>query len=154
MSIQPLRARAPTQRQVATLVLSYCETGDLSLAASEASLSLGEASQALRLPGARQMVARALRHQLDVIAAPLALSVAMGYLRDRNAPARIRADMAKSVLDRAGLIAQPMDAARERNLSELSADDLRALIDELTSEASERATMPGTVDRDIGDIMD
>lgn len=147
MSIQPIRARAPTQRQIATLVLSYCEGGDLSVAAGEASMSLAEASHALRMPGARQMVARAMRHQLDVVAAPMALAVAMSYLRNQSAPARIRADMAKSILDRAGLIAQPMDAARERNLSELSADDLRALIDELTSEAAERATMPGTVDR-------
>lgn len=136
----PLRERGITRDRLATLILAYAETGDIEEAASTARMSLRDAVAALRTDGARQMMARALRVVLDMQAAPEALAVLRASLRDPSA--RIRTDAAKSLLDRAGMVAAPADAARERNLSELSADDLAALIDQLRQEESERRNAP------------
>lgn len=141
MSIINLRpAQAPTRETLAALVTAYATSGDLAEAAKATGLHLHAAVAALRTPGARQMMARALRHLIDVEIAPEALAAMRAALRSPNERSRLTA--AASLLDRAGVIGQTAEAARERNLSELSADDLAALIAELQDEASDRAAAP------------
>lgn len=134
------------------LVLAYAESGDLAHAARRVGLPLADAVAALRTHGARQMMARAMRHVLDLQAAPEALAVARASLRDDSA--RVRMDAAKTILDRAGLVARPEQAAAERGLSELSADDLRALIGQLQAEEAERAAAPPVAEPEDVDYLD
>jgi hypothetical protein len=153
MKVVPLRQPLPATRDdLAALVMAYAESGDLEDAAKSCGLSLSKAVAVLRTMGARQMMARALRHVLDVETAPEALAVLRRGLRDPSA--RIRITSAATLLDRAGVVAQPADAARERNLSELSADDLAALIAELQAENAERAAAPQPAKRQPFDFMD
>ena len=73
---------------------------------------------------------------------PLAYSVLVQILRDENAPARVRVDAAKTVLDRGGMPAQRAIAAKEtgeKSLSEMTTDELRNMVDKLESALSERA---------------
>jgi hypothetical protein len=136
MTVISLRSAPASRDTLAALVTAYAASGDLEHAARACGLTLAEAVATLRTMGARQMMARALRHVLDVEIAPEALATLRRGLRDPSA--RIRISAAASLLDRGGVVAQPADAARERNLSELSADDLAALIRELQAENAER----------------
>src|SRR6188768_3445447 len=116
MKVVPLRKpHPPTRDDLAVLIMAYADSGDLEHAARSCGISLPQALVALRTMGARQLMARALRHVLDVEVAPEALAVLRRGLRDPSA--RIRTTAAISLLDRAGVVAQPVDAARERNLS-------------------------------------
>ena len=94
------------------------------------------------------MVQRAMRQTIDVLAAPYALAVMRrAMLSDSE---RIRVDAARSILDRAGYAAPLPEQARERGLSELSPDELRALISGLQSELSDHAR-PVVVEPDFLD---
>jgi hypothetical protein len=73
---------------------------------------------------------------------PLAISTLFTILKDEAAPARVRVDAAKTVLDRAGIAAARPAApekASEKALSEMSPNELRALISRLENEVAERA---------------
>lgn len=73
---------------------------------------------------------------------PLAISTLFMILRDDAAPARVRVDAAKTVLDRAGIAAARPAApekANEKALSDMSPNELRALISRLENEVAERA---------------
>lgn len=145
-------APAMTRETLAALVTAYAATGDLERAALACGLTVVQASRALREHGARQMMARAIRHELDVVTVPEAVAVLRAALRDPQA--RVRVDAAKTLLDRAGVVAKPEAAAAERNLSELSRDDLRALIDQLQAEDAERAAAPPRAAPDGPDYLD
>jgi hypothetical protein len=135
------RPVALSRERLGALVLAYCERGDLETAAASVGLSLAEANAALRAHGAAQMVARAMRHQIGTIAAPRALAEAMAMLDSPATGARVKADIIGKVMAWAGF-AQPSEAADERALHEMSASDLRSLIDRLTTEAEDRAAAP------------
>lgn len=73
---------------------------------------------------------------------PLAIKTLFQILKDEAAPARVRVDAAKTVLDRAGIAAaRPAapEAKNEKALSDMSPDELRALISRLENEVAERA---------------
>lgn len=72
----------------------------------------------------------------------LARRVLVALLSDDKVPPRARIDAARIVLDRAGFVpprAAPAEA-REREPHEMSADELRALIDRLSSQLADKAT--------------
>jgi len=119
------------------LVSSYVQTGNLATAALDAGMSLGAANEALQARGARSMVARAMRHQIDVIAAPMALAAMVAALQSPRE--RSRLDASRAILDRAGYAGPSPEDKRERGLAELSNDDLRSLIAELQREADATA---------------
>jgi hypothetical protein len=73
---------------------------------------------------------------------PLAIATLFEILKNNDAPARVRVDAAKTVLDRAGLVAaRPAvpEKAGEKALAEMSPSELRALISRLENEVAERA---------------
>lgn len=127
----------PGRAQLETLVATYVATGDLMRAALAAGMPLERATQALQGQGVRSLVQRAMRQHIDVLAAPYALGVLMDAMRSDSE--RVRVEAARTVLDRAGYAAPLPEQQRERGLSELSPDELRALIGELSSELSEHA---------------
>jgi hypothetical protein len=76
-------------------------------------------------------------------AAPLGLKVLMGLARDETAPAAIRRQAASDLLNRAGHVPprpeNEQSSKTDKPLSELSTDELRALVDKLDGELAERA---------------
>lgn len=92
---------------------------------------------------------------------PLAIDVLFLILKDEGAPARVRVDAAKTVLDRAGMAAaRPAapEAKTEKALSDMSPDELRALISRLENEVAERAEPvlapdPGGDAADVADLI-
>ena len=150
MSVLQFR-KLPSQAELETLVSSYVQTGNLATAALDAGMSLGAANEALQARGARSMVQRAMRQQIDAIAAPMALAALVDALaspRERN-----RIDAARNILDRAGYAAPAPEDRRERGLAELSRDDLASLIAELQGELASMAQpigdAPSTPDEDF-----
>ena len=136
MSVLPFN-RAIGPDQLNALVSTYVETGDLMRAALSAGMPLERACEALQGQGVRSMVQRAMRQTIDVLAAPYALAVLRrAMLSDSE---RIRVEAARGILDRAGYAAPLPEQNKERGLSELSPDELRALISGLQSELSEHA---------------
>src|SRR4051812_32508023 len=97
-NVAPLRLAAPapvTRDQLSTLILAFVKTGDLEQAARLARLPLQAAAAALRGHGARAMMARALRHQLDLVAAPMALAATVALLGSNSE--RVRESAARSI---------------------------------------------------------
>src|SRR5262245_42809698 len=85
----------------------------------------------LRLPAVAAAVSES--HRLDVAAtgAPLAYRVAKSLLKDESVSARVRADLAVKVLDRAGHIAptrKDPPSSQSKPLSEMTRDELAAFI--------------------------
>ena len=147
MSILPFKPRID-QAQLATLVSTYVETGDLMRAALAAGMPLERAAEAMHGQGVRSMVQRAMRSTIDALAAPYALAVLRSAMRSDNE--RIRVDAARSILTTAGYAAPLPDQARERGLSELSPDELRALIGSLQTELADHAK-PVVIEPDFMD---
>lgn len=93
---------------------------------------------------------------------PLAIKTLFQILKDEGAPARVRVDAAKTVLDRAGISAARPSAPEVKNekaLADMSPDELRALISRLENEVAERADPvsappPGPLPSQVADLID
>lgn len=93
---------------------------------------------------------------------PLAIDVLFSILKNEDAPARVRVDAAKTVLDRAGVAAARPAAPEKTNdkaLADMSPNELRALISRLENEVAERAEpvsapTPGPLPSQVSDLID
>jgi len=83
------------------------------------------------LPEVQRAIAEGLSRRLITEGAPLAYSVLVKFARDETVSPRVRADSAKTLLDRAGFVppkaSEPVDASR-KDLTEMTPDELRAVI--------------------------
>jgi phage terminase small subunit len=114
-----------------------------------------EAWRLLRLPH----VLAAIRFEVSrklVALAPIALATIEGIVKDTTAPAKIRLDGAKTLLDRAGHIAPRAIADKsgvDLALNEMSISDLRNLADKLESELATRAKPANSANSDTRDAQ-
>ena len=90
----------------------------------------------LRLHAVAGAISEAIQLDLQATMAPLAYRVAKTLLQDEQVSARVRADLAVKILDRAGHIAPTRkdDSGRPRALSELSREELAAFIEKNQAE--------------------
>ena len=97
-------------------------------------------ARAMRTAGFAEALQRAMRHRLSLLA-PEAVKVLDGLMRNPDTPARVRADAAKAVLDRAGLPAGvgSTDQLEGKRPREVSTGELAALIERLEREKADRA---------------
>jgi phage terminase small subunit len=88
------------------------------------------AYRTLRLPAVAAAISENIQLDLAAVGAPLAYRVAKSLLKDEAVSARVRADLAVKVLDRAGHIAPTRkETAAQKALSEMSRDELAEFID-------------------------
>lgn len=89
------------------------------------------ASRLLHTPHVQDAIRRAQAHALKGRLASKALGVLEKILDDDNAPAGVRVDAAKTVLDRAGICAvrtPDLDVGNEKPLAEMTIAELDAVI--------------------------
>lgn len=106
------------------------------------------AYRTLRLPAVAAAISETIQLDLASVGAPLAYRVAKSLLQDESVSARVRADLAIKVLDRAGHIApKRKETQTQKALSEMSRDELAAFIrhneaqiDKIEGELASRAT--------------
>lgn len=99
------------------------------------------ARRLLEIPSVREAIRVEQRGKLRVLANK-ALDVVADIMRDEEAPPKVRLEASKVILDRAGLVATQPEAAGpadsyDRPVSEMTRDELRALLEEA------RAAMAG-----------
>ena len=88
------------------------------------------AYRTLRLPAVAAAISETIQLDLASVRAPLAYRVAKSLLQDESVSARVRADLAIKVLDRAGHIAPTRkETPAQKALSEMSREELAAFID-------------------------
>ena len=88
------------------------------------------AYRTLRLPAVAAAISETIQLDLASVRAPLAYRVAKSLLQDESVSARVRADLAIKVLDRAGHIAPTRkERPAQKALSEMSREELAAFID-------------------------
>ena len=84
----------------------------------------------LRLPAVAAAISETIQLDLASVGAPLAYRVAKSLLQDECVSARVRADLAIKVLDRAGHIAPTRkETPAQKALAEMTRDELAAFID-------------------------
>jgi phage terminase small subunit len=125
------------------IVRHLVETGDASTAAQMAGFSkpTADAWRLLRIPHVLAAVDDAMKTALAQDA-PAARHLLRQYVTDPKMNPKIRLDAAKTLLDRSGHIApkaRDERAEREKSLHEMSADELRAMVDRLETEVANRA---------------
>lgn len=99
-------------------------------------------------PNVAAAITLALSQLMRTVAAPEAYRVGLALMKDPKAGERVRADMVKTFLDRAGLpAAKAMGVERggQKSLNEMSADELREFIRTAEGLAAERAKPVVTV---------
>lgn len=74
--------------------------------------------------------------------APAALDYLIRLVKDEKASERVRADAAKTLLDRAGMAAKAAEGKEldDRALADMSKEELRAMMERAQRELAERAT--------------
>ena len=88
------------------------------------------AYRTLLLPAVAAAISETIQLDLASVRAPLAYRVAKSLLQDESVSARVRADLAIKVLDRAGHIAPTRkETPAQKALSEMSREELAAFID-------------------------
>ena len=88
------------------------------------------AYRTLRLPAVAAAISETIQLDLASVRAPLAYRVAKSLLQDESVSARVRADLAIKVLDRAGHIAPTRkETPAQKALSEMSREELAAFIE-------------------------
>ena len=140
---QELATRQLTAMQEA-FVERLIECGDASTAAQLAGFSKpsSDAWRLLRIPDVRAAVNAAMKTALAQDA-PLARGLLRRYVHDEAMHPKIRLDAAKTLLDRSGYIAPKAKDdgvdGRTKALSEMSVEELRAMVDRLETEVANRA---------------
>jgi hypothetical protein len=99
----------------------------------------GSGYRAAARPGVKAAIVQEVARLLAVEGAPLALSVLVETCRDQAAPARVRVDAAKTILDRAGIAARQAPEPGAKPLSDMGTGELRALVERLEGELAGRA---------------
>ncbi len=113
-----------------------------------------DASRLLRLPAISDAIRQGMAARLHNELAPVALNTVADIMRDADAPARLRLDASRVILDRAGYVppkAQDPGADGAGGLSGMTRDQLAALADKLAQELGDRAQ---TIDVAPGDAPD
>jgi phage terminase small subunit len=88
------------------------------------------AHRTVRLPAVAAAISETIQLDLASVGAPLAYRVAKSLLQDESVSARVRADLAVKVLDRAGHIAPTRkETPAQKALSEMSREELAAFIE-------------------------
>ncbi|WP_169728453.1 terminase small subunit [Geminicoccus roseus] len=137
-----------TEKQ-ASFVVAYTSTpdaiGNASAAARIAGYSVNSAGeigrQLLEKPHIIAAVRQAIRDQISLSLAGKAVRYLEALVDDETAPKKVRLDAAKTILDRAGIAAMPVQLTDDqpKSLKEMSIDELRALINEAEHDAADRA---------------
>jgi hypothetical protein len=121
------------QRQFVAVII---ESGSADIAAKHSGLSTKELDNLTVQRAMRDaLAARLLR------IAPMALGILEGLAMDQNVPPAVRRLAASDILDRVGLVSQTALQLSKpvESLSEMSARDLRGLVDRLETELFARA---------------
>lgn len=125
-----------------TFVAAILNGRDPKAAARESGYSESSGYRLTTTPKIQAALRSELMRRMATEGLPLAYSVLVSILRDESAPARVRVDAAKTVLDRGGMPAQRASAIKEtseKSLSEMTTDELRAMVDKLEGALSDRA---------------
>jgi hypothetical protein len=96
----------------------------------------------LQNPGVALAIRFEVNRLLTVEALPLAYNVLKDLAKDPKVPPAVRRACARDLIDRAGFVApkaQAFEGQGEKPLSEMSSEELRALVDKLESELAGRA---------------
>ena len=96
---------------------------------------------ALQSKAVRHAISLTISEILQTEGAPVALDLLIKTVRNDKENSRVRVDAAKTILDRAGHVARPKeaDSGAQKDLHEMSTDELRALVDKLEGELADRA---------------
>jgi len=111
---------------------------------AEAARSAGYTSPAasiMKSAAVRQAISLTVLEIFKMEGAPIALKVLLDIVRNDKENSKVRADCAKALLDRAGYTARPTEAnaTPQKDLNEMSTDELKNLVDRLEGELAERA---------------
>jgi phage terminase small subunit len=137
-----------TEKQ-ASFVVAYTSApdalGNASAAARIAGYSVTSAGeigrQLLEKPHIIAAVRQAFHDQISLSLAGKAVRFLEVLVDDEAAPKKVRLDAAKTILDRAGIAAKPIQPADDqpKSLKEMSIEELRELIREAEHDAANRA---------------
>lgn len=138
--IVPSRQAMPPQ--YASFALALVKLGCPEAAAISAGYDPSHGRKLERIPAIVEYVRAEVQRRLQVEGAPLGLRVLTEIARDTKAPAGVRVDCAKTLLSRGGHV-EPKAAesqAGEKDLSDMSQDELLGVINQCEGELGKRAT--------------
>lgn len=127
----------------------------LKVCATLTGISLKDAENIVQRKHIRNIVSEKLNALLQTEDAPMARKVLISIARNKKMPAKLRIDCAKDLLDRAGYT-PPKRAEQKlpsgKSLSELTGDELRQAIGQLSGELNSRARNAKIIDAQAVDI--
>jgi len=109
-------------------------------------------------PRIKRAIDDALRNRLRLDGAPLAIEFLITVLRDEDTDKRLRVDVARTLLDRAGIAPVKLEAPGEPlNPHDMTTDEIRAMLRGMERELGGRATLIGpdasAIDEQVSDLM-
>lgn len=132
-------AETNDKKQLVHFLIKY---GDIEKAARAVKISPSEAKKLLAHPTYLKMFQAEYRTVLLTQIAPMAVAIIRDTMSGRLKPDKIKADLAKTILDRIGLGAtKPEEADRIKDTEGMSIAELESHISKLKFEASNVATV-------------
>lgn len=135
-----------------------CDGKPVQDAAEEAGYSRAYGSTLAKRPKIQQEIYRRIATFFTSEAAPRAAKFLFDVVTDDKAPAKVRLDAAKDILNRAGFMPHSKDekASDRKELNEMTPDELRAKIGQIEGELADRATpvnAPNAQDLPVVDVQ-
>ena len=135
--LQPQLIENHTQKRFIEFLIKY---GDLEKAARAVKITPTQAKALMRRKDYERHFIECYRHVFLTELAPSAVNVIKDMLAGKLKSDRVKADLAKTILDRIGLGAiKPDEPSKENDIESMNVQDLEAHLDKLKREAADSA---------------
>lgn len=153
-------ALTPQQQRFVRAVIDGASPGDAARAAGYAPPYNVVGRALAASPAVASAIVSGSKQLLSTVYGPAALKFLSEVVGDREGKftARVRLEAAKTIADRAGYVApRTRSDAHNRDASEMTTEELRALVDEISAELGDRAAVvepdKPVVDDDVIDLI-